>query len=234
MAAASSGKPKDEQGQSGKKTVAKKQQSTLKERLIKAIAHPLRYQILTKLNDREWSPNQLADELAEGLSQVSYHIKVLRDFELIEMTNTEPRRGAVEHFYRATQRPIIPLDMARRMPKSGRHVLIGDILGEINDDVNEAVGTETFDSRDDYHCDRIPLILDDQGCKDAHALGDEFIDDILDIASDSAKRLQTSSDAEPLTVTAVLLMFPSVNAKRDMSPRNRRRKATKKRKKKSS
>jgi predicted transcriptional regulator len=78
----------------GKGASRKKQESSLQRRLIKAMTNPLRYQLLTRLNDREWSPNELSEELAEGLSQVSYHIKVLRDFGLIEMTKTRPAWGS--------------------------------------------------------------------------------------------------------------------------------------------
>ena len=77
------------------------------QRLVKALAHPLRVEILTILNERMASPNELSKELEEGLSQVSYHVKVLKDFECIEMVKTEPRRGAVEHYYRATARAFL-------------------------------------------------------------------------------------------------------------------------------
>jgi DNA-binding transcriptional ArsR family regulator len=43
------------------------------------------------MNAGEWSPNELKKALNEGLSQVSYHIKVLKDFGMIELTRTEPR-----------------------------------------------------------------------------------------------------------------------------------------------
>ena len=84
------------------KTKRKEQGSGVDQRLVKALAHPLRVEILTILNERMASPNELSKELDEGLSQVSYHVKVLKDFECIEMVKTEPRRGAVEHYYRAT------------------------------------------------------------------------------------------------------------------------------------
>ena len=86
----------------------KKSKSTgVDQRLVKALAHPLRVEILTILNERMASPNELSKELEEGLSQVSYHVKVLKDFECIEMVKTEPRRGAVEHYYRATARAFL-------------------------------------------------------------------------------------------------------------------------------
>src|ERR1044072_255427 len=74
------------------------------QQLVKSLAHPLRAQILAILNERVASPNELSKELGEGLSQVSYHVKVLRDYECIELVKTEPRRGAVDHYYRGMKR----------------------------------------------------------------------------------------------------------------------------------
>ena len=85
----------------------KRRRPAVDQRLVKALAHPLRVEILTILNERMASPNELSKELEEGLSQVSYHVKVLKDFECIEMVKTEPRRGAVEHYYRATARAFL-------------------------------------------------------------------------------------------------------------------------------
>jgi DNA-binding transcriptional ArsR family regulator len=69
----------------------------------KALAHPLRGQILTLLEDGgRKSPSELAGEL-EGapLGNVSYHVRYLHGQDLIRLVATEPRRGAVEHFYEA-------------------------------------------------------------------------------------------------------------------------------------
>ena len=185
------------------------------ERLLKGMGHPLRLKILTHMNDREWSPNELADLLAEGLSQVSYHVKVLKDLKLAELTRTEPRRGAVEHFYRATVRTIITLDMAKEIPKSGRQLLVDVALGEINEDVNESIETGLYESRDDYQATRIPMILDEQGCEKAHELGDKYIEDMLGVAGDAALRLVKSDDPQPMGVSAVLLTFRSARAERE-------------------
>ena len=47
------------------------------------------------------SPNRLAHELDVPLATVAHHVIVLRDLGAIELTTTEQRRGATEHFYRA-------------------------------------------------------------------------------------------------------------------------------------
>jgi hypothetical protein len=88
-------------------------------RLVKALDHVLRQHILLAAVAGEVSPSGLATALDEGLSQVSYHVKVLRDDcdGLIEETRTVPRRGAVEHYYRATARAC---SRRRRGGGSGR------------------------------------------------------------------------------------------------------------------
>ena len=69
--------------------------------VVKALAHPLRVRALAILTEREASPSELADELDEPLGNVSYHVRLLHDLGLIELVGTTPRRGAIEHHYRA-------------------------------------------------------------------------------------------------------------------------------------
>jgi DNA-binding transcriptional ArsR family regulator len=70
--------------------------------LSKATTHPLRVKILERLEIRMASPNELSKQLHAPLGNVSYHVKTLLELGTIELVKTEPRRGAVEHFYRST------------------------------------------------------------------------------------------------------------------------------------
>jgi DNA-binding transcriptional ArsR family regulator len=71
------------------------------QRVAEAEMHPLRLKLLKAIHSSSepCSPNQLSQELGERLGNVSYHVAKLVKGELIEMVKTEPRRGAVEHFY---------------------------------------------------------------------------------------------------------------------------------------
>ena len=134
------------------KTKTKKKKGTgVDQRLVKALAHPLRVEILTILNERMASPNELSKELEEGLSQVSYHVKVLKDFECIEMVKTEPRRGAVEHYYRATSRAFLTDSDWQSLPESVKPGVSASSIQMIIDDVVGALTGGTFDARDDRH-----------------------------------------------------------------------------------
>lgn len=71
-------------------------------RLEKALAHPLRAQALPLFGNGPTSPNQVARQLDVAVSILAYHIRVLRQLGYIELVGTKQRRGALEHFYRAT------------------------------------------------------------------------------------------------------------------------------------
>jgi len=71
------------------------------QRLVKAISHPLRVEVLeTIARQGEISPTQIATSLEQELGRVSYHVNVLEGCEVIELSGTRQRRGAVEHFFR--------------------------------------------------------------------------------------------------------------------------------------
>jgi DNA-binding transcriptional ArsR family regulator len=181
---------------------------------VKGLAHPLRVRILTVLNDRMASPNELSKELEEGLSQVSYHVKVLKDFKMIEMVKTEPRRGAVEHFYRATTRFFVPSSIAKSWPKSAREGIASMILELVEVDLVESIETGLFNDRPDHVVTRDPRTLDGQGRKDTELAAAEFLKRYEEISVESDERLANGEgDGERIRTSAVVLVFTSLKGK---------------------
>jgi DNA-binding transcriptional ArsR family regulator len=74
------------------------------QRLLKALAHPLRAKALPLFAEGTVSPIQVARQLDVDVSHIAYHIRVLRKLGFIELVETRQRRGALEHFYRAADR----------------------------------------------------------------------------------------------------------------------------------
>ena len=194
----------------------------LQERLHKALQSPLRTKLLALMNDREWSPREFSDELSEGLSQISYHVKVLKDYELIELTRTEPRRGAVEHFYRALHRAYIPPSLAKHIPKSGRAIIVADILEEIDKDVSASIGSGRFFARDDDHASWTPADLDEIGCGEANELADEYVERFLAIQGKSATRRANGESHEHIAISSALLVFGSERGEEQKAPSRKR------------
>jgi DNA-binding transcriptional ArsR family regulator len=82
---------------------------------LKALSHPLRQRILRALDEQTSSPSKLAEELGEPLGNISYHVKILAEYGTIELVETTPVRGALEHHYRATVRvDLLPIEVDER------------------------------------------------------------------------------------------------------------------------
>lgn len=76
------------------------------EALAKALSHPLRAQALTIFGERTAGPKEIADELAEKLPNVSYHVRVLEELGLIELVEEETVRGSIAHFYKVVEQDV--------------------------------------------------------------------------------------------------------------------------------
>lgn len=190
-----------------------KKASGVDQKLVKALAHPLRVEILTILNERMASPNELSKELDEGLSQVSYHVKVLKDFDCIEMVKTEPRRGAVEHYYRATARAFLTDSDWKALPDSVKPGVSVSTIRMVIDDVFGALKGGTFDAREDRHVSWTPGIVDEQGWEELVELINETLARVIKIHTASAKRLARSGE-EGIPVNAVLMNYETPATKK--------------------
>lgn len=185
-------KTKTAKGKKGKGRASSKR--GVNQALVKSLAHELRAEILAILNERMASPNELAKELDEGLSQVSYHVKVLKDYGVIRLVKTEPRRGAVEHYYRATSRAYLTDRDWHELPRSVRDAMSADLFQMILDDVVASLEGEVFDERSDRHMSWTPMMVDEQGWKEINGIIDGTLKQILKIQSESVKRLSKSGE----------------------------------------
>jgi len=159
------------------------------QQLAKALAHPLRVRILSSLHRGISSPNQLAQELGEPLGNVSYHVKTLLEYDCVELVKTEPRRGAVEHFYRATDRAFLSDSDWAKIPASARKGISGSILESIGQSATEAMSKGTLDARSDSHLSDTPLRLDKQGWKELNKALAETVDKATTIQKEARKRM---------------------------------------------
>lgn len=159
------------------------------QQLAKALAHPLRVRILSSLHKGISSPNQLAQELGEPLGNVSYHVKTLLEYDCVELVKTEPRRGAVEHFYRATDRAFLSDSDWAKIPASARKGISGSILESIGQSATDAMAEGTIESRKDSHLSDTPLVLDEKGWKELNKALTDTVKRAGEIQKEAAKRL---------------------------------------------
>ena len=189
------------------------------QQLIKALAHPVRAQALSILNERVASPNEIAKELDQGVGHVSYHINVLKQCECIELVGTEPRRGAVEHYYRATTRIFLDDEDWRRLPASVRPGMSASLIQNVVDDAGNALSAGTFDARDDRHLAWTKMILDEKGWKDLNEVLGETLDRVLEIQTAAGARLSEAGETGFQVSTVTMAYETPVEGERRPVPR---------------
>ena len=189
--------------------------SAVDSRLAKALAHPLRVQLLAALNEGVASPNELAKKLDEPLTNVSYHVRMLHDLGCIELVDTEPRRGALEHYYRAIVRPFFGDRDWKRLPKNARGSISDAVLQLVWDDAAEAIKSGLYDERDDRHLSRSVLAMDEKGWEDLNHLLVETLDRAMQIQADSASRASKEDDGETFCVNLVMMTHPTPSSAKE-------------------
>jgi DNA-binding transcriptional ArsR family regulator len=173
-------------------------------RIIKALTHPLRIQILAALDERTASPSELADELGAPLGNVSYHVRQLAGLGLIKLVKRTPRRGAIEHHYKAVGRPQMSDGAWAGTPATVKDAVVGAALGDLGTAVSSAAAAGGF-SRPDAHLTRTQVTLDERGWKDLDTELNATLARVQKIADASAKRLAKAGDgAEDATVVMML------------------------------
>jgi DNA-binding transcriptional ArsR family regulator len=149
--------------------------------LHKALGHPLRLRILESVIEcREASPLTVSRRLRQPLTTVSRHMRVLRDLGFVELTRTEPRRGAVEHFYRAVRLAYIDDHTWERLSVPLRRGLVRQTFRKIFSEAAEAGGRGGFD-RAGAHLTRVPLCLDEHGRAELSTVVESFLEEALAI-----------------------------------------------------
>ena len=172
--------------------------------LAKAMTSPTRLRIMAILTDDVASPKQLADRLGQPLENVSYHVRVLRELDCIELVSTRPRRGATEHFYRATTRAFISDEAAADLDEPARSAISSTILQECFRLAFEATSQGTFDSRTDRQLAYVNLELTEDGWRE--------VNERLQAQLEHAMGLQAEAFVEgedTVRSTLMLLHFPT-------------------------
>jgi DNA-binding transcriptional ArsR family regulator len=167
----------------------KTQRRKATENRIKAMSHPLRAAILRILADRTASPAEMARELDEELSNVSYHTKQLVEFECAELVSTRPVRGALEHFYRATERHMIDTEEWDELDPLVAEGILCEIMQRMLDDFVASAKVQLIGGDKDFHLTRTPLVLDAEGLQEALEVHEKARLELLEIEARSANRL---------------------------------------------
>lgn len=189
-----------------------KRPEAIDQRLVRALAHPLRVQILEVLTDRVASPNRLSEELETGLTHVAYHTRALDKCGCLELVDTARKRGATEHFYKAVPNSFVGGPPWRHVPRSIRGGVSAATLQTFLDKAISALEAGTLDGRDDTVFRWMPLSLDRMGWDEVVAIMEEATNLILAAHLRSQDRLSESGARDEISTVVGLASFETAGS----------------------
>jgi DNA-binding transcriptional ArsR family regulator len=179
-------------------------------RYVKALSHPLRVRILALLQERTASPRELAEWLDATLGTVSYHVRTLHDFGLIELVRTSQVRGAIAHHYKAKAPPRVSDENWASAAPIVKQAAVGAALQTVDDYARASAAAGGFD-RGEAHLSRTSLRLDAKGWAAAAKACDKLLADLARVEEAAAKRIAKDPQTEEVSDAAVvLLLFEAV------------------------
>jgi DNA-binding transcriptional ArsR family regulator len=180
--------------------------------LAAIVAHPTRARAFSILAERTASPVEIAQEIGRDVGHVGYHVRKLLQLDLIELVDERPVRGAVEHFYRAIERPVVTEEEFAEQSVEEREVFTRYTLQLHVTDIARAMDGHTFDVRTNRVLARMPLLVDEEGFQELSELHTEVFERTLEIQARSAERRTKSHDDGISTISTS--MFFEVPEKR--------------------
>jgi DNA-binding transcriptional ArsR family regulator len=163
------------------------------------LSHPIRCRALTILADREASPVELSREFGIEASHVAYHVRVLHEHGLIELTEETPRRGSIEHRYRAVYVSLSDEQYAE-LSEAERGLYSRNIFCRAVADASCAFSAGSYAYRHDHHISRTVLQVDEEGWAE---LRDQYMDHLSEIERIKREAGERLADAG-VTGTSVL------------------------------
>jgi len=173
------------------------------------LSHPVRCRALTILADREASPVEIARELGLEPSHVAYHVRLLHEDGLIELTEEVPRRGSIEHRFRAVFLALDDEEYAA-LTAEERATFSRMIFSFAAADANCAFSAGSFAERPDHHISRFPMQVDEAGWTEVRKLHDHMLKELYRIKQEAGDRLDESgTNGAPILAFSTFFELPA-------------------------
>ncbi|HVS99745.1 MAG TPA: winged helix-turn-helix domain-containing protein [Solirubrobacterales bacterium] len=170
--------------------------------LAAIVAHPTRARAFTILTERTASPVEIAQEIGKDVGHVGYHVRKLQQLNLIELVDERPVRGAVEHFYRAIERPVVSEEGFAGLSVKERESFTRYIVQRLVADIAHSMDEHIFDERANHVITRTPMLVDEEGFQELSDLHTEVLERAMEIQAQSDERRTKSGEDGIRTISA--------------------------------
>jgi DNA-binding transcriptional ArsR family regulator len=175
--------------------------------LAAIVAHPTRARSFLILAERTASPVEIAKQIGKDVGHVGYHVRKLQQLNLIELVDERPVRGAVEHFYRAIERPYVSEEEFAGQSLEEREVFTRAILQLHVADIARAMDEHTFDARANRAILRTPMLVDEEGFQELGEMHLAMYERTLEIQAKSAERMTEGNEEDAIPTVSTTMFF---------------------------
>jgi hypothetical protein len=191
-----------------------KRREVIDARLARAIAHPLRVEIMVEVDRAPMSPREFMARRGGRMSNVAYHFRELAGCGCLELIAELPRGGSIEHVYEVAKRPLLDEEDFGGMPALVRGGLNGSVLAVFVERAAEALQAGTLGRDGDRPLTWSPARLDRKGFARVMAMLDK-VQDLLASEEEAAAERMAGSGEKPIHTTVGLFGFESPAPERD-------------------
>ena len=188
-------------------------------RLSRVFDDPVCLKIVAETNLRNMSAPQFYEEFGgDSVDDIRRRFKMLASIgweKKVDQKTGGRRRGAVEHFYRATGPVIFDNSTWSYVPNSSKAAYSWNIFKDLSEQVRVAMTSGTFDACLDRHFTWSLLRLDRLGWEKVIKGADDLFTYLFKEQAEAKRRMKRSGD-KPVTMTVSLAAFESpTNSGRD-------------------
>jgi DNA-binding transcriptional ArsR family regulator len=117
---------------------------------VKALTDPLRMRIFKVLSREAMTTKQVADILKEPPTKLYRHVQILEKLKLIQLVQTQTRRGIVEKYYEAVAKDLeIDRELFATLPRDKSQKAYYDLLNSILQTTLSEVGRNLAHRQDE-------------------------------------------------------------------------------------
>jgi hypothetical protein len=181
-------------------------------RISKVLADDVCLEIVAETNLREMSARQFHEEVGGApVEGIRRRFKMLAEIGWLSKVNEKrggKRRGAAEHYYRATGPAIFGNGAWAEVPDQVKATYTWRNFERLTGQVRKAIEAGTFEARTDNHLSWSLLRLDQQGWEKVATAVDALFGFASEAQEDAELRMSSSGE-QPIATTLALAAFES-------------------------
>lgn len=193
-------------GNSEKRKTAKRKSGLAKldDGLVFVLSHPLRVRMLASLKtDGDASAKDLCERLNCTKYNASYHMRVLRKYDCVELVRKEKVRSVEKRIYRAKIAVEFPTEIWDELPPEVQGIVVSAVFMTSYSDAEIALISRAYEERPESHASWSNPVLDIPGWLAVLKLVDEVLPAVKEVEEEAKDRIEAAGGDLPVVTVSL-------------------------------